>query len=85
MTLSTGNRRLEAIFYSGLPCRQPRKKIYLNNLRNGCALPHRQPRNQSVLDGRASDSDLPYRQSRIGQEESNLPAEQAVNNQNHQV
>lgn len=49
------------------------------------ALPHRQPRNQSVLDGRASDSDLPYRQPKIGQEESNLPAEQAVNNQNHQV
>ncbi len=28
---------------------------------------------------------LPNRQPRIGQEESNLPAEQAVNNQNHQV
>ncbi len=28
---------------------------------------------------------LPHRQLRIGQEESNPPAEQAVNNQNHHV
>ncbi|TXY49248.1 hypothetical protein FXE77_12900 [Vibrio cholerae] len=48
-------------------------------------LPNRQPRNFEILEVEPSLCVLPNRQPRIGQEESNLPAEQAVNNQNHQV
>ncbi len=48
-------------------------------------LPHRQLRNNGITLSHVMTRVLPNRQLRIGQEESNLPAEQAVSNQNHQV
>ncbi len=48
-------------------------------------LPHRQLRKCRAHKVETRLSVLPHRQLRIGQEESNQPAEQAVKNQNHHV
>lgn len=76
---------LVIIFYSVLPNRQPRKRSTASVHRKVSVLPNRQPRNRHSIPAASTACVLPNRQPRIGQEESNLPAEQAVNNQNHQV
>ncbi|OEE41318.1 hypothetical protein A1QW_15730 [Vibrio anguillarum] len=50
-----------------------------------CVLPCRQLRNMISVMEQCKFGVLPHRQPRIGQEESNRPAGQAVNKRNHQV
>ncbi|EGR1128604.1 hypothetical protein EDL57_11315 [Vibrio cholerae] len=73
------------MLYSHLSHRQPiiyRLHVGLPSFRH---LSHRQPIIFNPVRSIFSLCDLLHRQPRIGQEESNLPVEQAVNNQNHQV